>query len=47
MERRIVMRLVARALSREEMRDAIRILRAGARLKELELNERLGTLFEE
>ena len=44
-ERRIVERLVGRALPPEEMADAIKILRTGARLKELEINQRLERIL--
>lgn len=47
MERKLVQRLVGKALSREQMADAIRLLRAGAKLKELEMNERLQSLIED
>lgn len=46
-ERQLVERLLGRTLSREEMAEAIRLLRAGAKLKELEINERLETLFDD
>jgi hypothetical protein len=45
-ERSLITRLLGRTLSREEMASAIRLLRAGARLKELEINERLETLLD-
>jgi hypothetical protein len=47
MERTLVQRLVGRSLPPEQLADAIRFLRAGAKLKELEINERLETLLED
>jgi hypothetical protein len=46
LERKLVGRLLGRALSRDEMVSAIRLLRAGARIKELEINDRLETLLD-
>ena len=40
-------RLVGRTLPPDQMADAIRLLRAGAKLKELEINERLESLLED
>ena len=47
MERTLIQRLVGKALTRDQMADAIRVLRAGAKLKELEMNERLQGLIED
>lgn len=47
MERKLITRVVGKALSREQMADAVRVLRAGARVKELEMNERLQSLIED
>ena len=44
-ERRIVERLMGRALPPEEMAEAIKLLRTGARLKELEINQRLERIL--
>lgn len=46
-ERTLVQRLVGRTLPPEQLADAIRLLRAGAKLKELEINERLESLLED
>lgn len=46
-ERQLVQRLLGKSLSREELADAIRLLRAGARIKELEINDRLESLFDD
>ena len=46
LERKLITRLLGRTLSREEMASAIRLLRAGARVKELEINDRLETLLD-
>lgn len=46
-ERTLVQRLVGRTLTAEQLADAIRLLRAGAKLKELEINERLESLLED
>ena len=47
MERTLVQRLVGRTLPHDELADAIRFLRAGAKLKELEINQRLESLLED
>lgn len=44
-ERRLVERVVGRALSTGEMADAIKLLRTGARLKEIEINDRLERIL--
>lgn len=46
-ERTLVQRLVGHSMNPEELADAIRLLRAGAKLKELEINERLESLLED
>lgn len=46
-ERKLVQRLLGKSLTRDELADAIRLLRAGARLKEIEINDRLESLFDE
>lgn len=47
MERTLVQRLVGRTLPPDELAEAIRFLRAGAKLKELEINARLENLLED
>ena len=44
-ERRLVERIVGRHLPDEQMGDAIKLLRAGAKLKELEINERIENIL--
>lgn len=44
-ERRLAERILGRRLSREELADAIRLLRAGARLKELEISGRVESIL--
>lgn len=44
-ERRVAERVVGRRLGQDELTDAIKLLRAGARLKELEINERIESLL--
>ncbi len=44
-ERRIAERVVGRRLAQDELIEAIKLLRAGARLKELEINERIESLL--
>lgn len=44
-ERRLVERIVGKALTASEMQEAIKLLRAGARLKELEINARLESIL--
>ena len=44
-ERRLVERIVGKALTAGEMQEAIKLLRAGARLKELEINARLESIL--
>lgn len=45
-ERALIEHLVGRVLPHDQLADAIRLLRAGAKLKELEINERLETLLD-
>lgn len=45
-ERSLVRHLVGRVLPPDQLADAIRLLRAGAKLKEIEINERLETLLD-
>jgi len=45
-ERSLVEHLVGRKLPQDQLADAIRLLRAGAKLKELEINDRLETLLD-
>lgn len=44
-ERRLIERLMGRALPVEQMGEAIKLLRMGARLKELEINSRLERIL--
>ncbi len=44
-ERRVVERVVGRALPMSELTEAIKLLRMGAHLKELEINERLERIL--
>ena len=44
-ERRLVERLVGKRLGPDAMQDAIKLLRAGARLKEIEINSRLESIL--
>ena len=44
-ERRIAERIVGRRLAPPEIADAIRLLRAGARLKEIEINDRIESIL--
>jgi hypothetical protein len=45
-ERRFAERVVGRRLSAEELIGAIKLLRAGAKLKELEINHRIELLLD-
>ena len=44
-ERRLVERIVGHRLPAKDLADAIRLLRAGAKLKELEINERIESML--
>ena len=44
-ERQLVERIVGHRLARKELAEAIRILRAGAKLKELEINDRIESIL--
>ena len=44
-ERRLVERVIGRHLGSTDMQEAIKLLRAGARLKELEINERIESIL--
>ena len=44
-ERRLVERVIGKRLAADEMQEAIKLLRAGARLKELEINARLESIL--
>jgi hypothetical protein len=44
-ERRLVERVIGRHLSTEELTEAIKLLRAGAKLKEMEINERIESIL--
>ena len=44
-ERRLVERICGRRLPDDQLSDAIKLLRAGAKLKELEINERIENIL--
>lgn len=44
-ERRLVERVIGRHLSAGELTEAIKLLRAGAKLKEMEINERIESIL--